>query len=267
MGVWAWPHQVPPRPLKQVRKKQQVPSKPVPSSSKLILSLATGLIILFDLLKVSLEKRCGKLSFQEPVLHMARAQGRRHAITCPLQQALQHHLLHWTENHTAASLQHRHKLHRHLHRWAQHRVTTGSTNSALKCSTQAKSNSQQTLKTAMKGRIVLNQQKFGYFLVVPSDRQLLLEGEGQSLNCKQESFKVGDKEAEPAAGKKRSCTGNKAHETSRSAMSAGHTNRPSSACPNLIWGPKLLKYYCYWRSLTRTHLCDLEESEFNKISI
>lgn len=113
--------------------------------------------------------------------------------------------------------------------------------------------SQQTIKTA-------NEGQYGS----QSTKIWVLRG---STYPSEESFKVGDKEAEPAAGKKRSWTGNKAQESSWSAMSVGRTNRPSSACPNLIWGPKLLKYYCYWRSLTRTHLCDLEESEFNKISI
>lgn len=82
---------------------------------------------------------------------------------------------------------------------------------------------------AMKGSTVLNQQKFGPILVVhvhQTDRFYWGKIKGQYLNCKQE--------AEPAAGKKRSSIGSKAPETSQFAVNVGHTNRPSSVCPNLI---------------------------------
>lgn len=90
---------------------------------------------------------------------------------------------------------------------------------------------------AVKGSTVLNQQKFGCFFVLHIHQTDWLEWEGcrkgQSLNCKQEYFKARDKEAEPRAGKKRCCTGEKVPETSRFAVSIGHTNR-SSVCTNLI---------------------------------
>lgn len=148
-----------------------------------------------------------------------------------------------------------------------HRVTTGCHQLYTEMQFSGKNYSQQPIKTAMKGSTILNQEKFGCFPVVHIHQTDFIGGKGQSLNCKQEGFKAGDKEAEPAAGKKRSCTGSKVPETSQFAVNVGHTNRPSSVCPNLIWAPNLLKYYYYWRSLTRTHLCDLEESEFDKISI
>lgn len=78
----------------------------------------------------------------------------------------------------------------------------------------------------MKGSTVLNQQKFRPFLEVhihQTERFYWGKIKGQSLNCKRESFKAGDKEAEPAAGKKTSCTGSKAPETSQFAVNVGHT--------------------------------------------
>lgn len=120
MGAWAWPHWVPPQPLsllqlKQVRKKQQVPSKPVPNSSKLILSLGKGLIILLSS-KSIFGKKAGEalLPRAKPVRHVARAQegkarGESMPPVAPSSRHCRHHFLCWSENHTCTSLQHSQK--------------------------------------------------------------------------------------------------------------------------------------------------------------
>lgn len=66
MGTWAWLYQAPPWPLqlKQLRKKQHFP----PSLSLTAPNWSWALVkvwLSFNLLKVSLEKRWGKFSFQE----------------------------------------------------------------------------------------------------------------------------------------------------------------------------------------------------------
>lgn len=100
MGAWAWPHWVPPQPLsllqlKQVRKKQQVPSKPVPNSSKLILSLGKGLIILLSSKSIFGKKVGGSAPSKSKTCTShgqspgREGQGWKHATGCSLQQTLQ----------------------------------------------------------------------------------------------------------------------------------------------------------------------------------